>query len=58
MPDSNGATQVDATPDQLEFYGFFPWIIIQRITLPICAFFRSIIFKNAFLMVLKYHCVL
>ena len=34
--------QVAATPDQVEFYGFFPWIVIQRITLPLCVFFRSI----------------
>ena len=32
--------KVNATPDQLQFYGFFPWIIIQRITLPLCVFFR------------------
>ena len=25
---------------QVEFYGFFPWIVIQRITLPLCVFFR------------------
>ena len=31
-----------ATPDQVEFYGFFPWIVIQRITLPLCVFFRSL----------------
>ena len=24
----------------MEFYGFMPWIIIQRITLPLCVFFR------------------
>ena len=24
----------------MEFYGFFPWIVIQRITLPLCVFFR------------------
>eukprot|EP00095_Tigriopus_kingsejongensis_P005656 maker-scaffold209_size256900-snap-gene-0.22 protein:Tk05656 transcript:maker-scaffold209_size256900-snap-gene-0.22-mRNA-1 annotation:"conserved hypothetical protein" len=32
--------KVNATPDQVEFYGFFPWIVIQRITLPLCVFFR------------------
>jgi len=32
--------KVNATPDQLQFFGFFPWIIIQRITLPLCVFFR------------------
>ena len=32
--------KVNATPDQLQFYGFYPWIIIQRVTLPICVFFR------------------
>jgi len=25
---------------QLEFYGFVPWSIIQRITLPLCIFHR------------------
>ena len=35
--------QVNATPDQLQFFGFFPWIIIQRITLPLCVFFRLVI---------------
>ena len=32
--------QVNATPDQVEFYGFLPWVVIQRITLPLCVFFR------------------
>lgn len=32
--------KVNATPDQLQFFGFFPWVIIQRITLPLCVFFR------------------
>ena len=48
--------KVNATPDQLQFYGFFPWIIIQRITLPLCVFFRfhsTVVFaelwKNCFL---------
>jgi len=32
--------KVNVTPDQSEFYGFFPWAVIQRITLPLCVFFR------------------
>eukprot|EP00094_Tigriopus_californicus_P010477 TCALIF_10106-PA protein Name:"Similar to Otop2 Otopetrin-2 (Mus musculus)" AED:0.10 eAED:0.10 QI:20/0.5/0.22/1/0.37/0.22/9/0/754 len=32
--------KVNSKPDQVEFYGFFPWIVIQRITLPLCVFFR------------------
>lgn len=28
------------TQVQLEFYGFVPWSIIQRITLPLCIFHR------------------
>ena len=32
--------QVNVTPDQSEFYGYFPWAVIQRITLPLCVFFR------------------
>jgi hypothetical protein len=32
--------KVNATPDQVEFYGHLPWIIIQRFTLPLCVFFR------------------
>ncbi|XP_040580037.1 proton channel OtopLc isoform X2 [Lepeophtheirus salmonis] len=30
----------NATPDQSKFYGFLPWVVIQRITLPLCVFFR------------------
>ena len=30
--------KVNRTPGQ--FYGFFPWIIIQILTLPLCVFFR------------------
>ena len=32
--------KVNATPDQVDFYGKMPWILIQRITLPLCVFFR------------------
>jgi len=32
--------KVNATPDQMEFYGFLPWVVIQRLTLPLCVFFR------------------
>ena len=32
--------KANATPDQLNVYGFFPWIVIQRITLPLSVFFR------------------
>ncbi|XP_020812094.1 uncharacterized protein LOC110187056 isoform X2 [Drosophila serrata] len=34
------AQKVFANPVQLEFYGFVPWSIIQRITLPLCIFHR------------------
>ena len=32
--------KLDSTPGALEFYGKLPWIVIQRITLPLCVFFR------------------
>jgi len=25
---------------QVDFYGFLPWIIMQRLTLPLCIFYR------------------
>ncbi|XP_017870459.1 PREDICTED: uncharacterized protein LOC108618807 isoform X12 [Drosophila arizonae] len=34
------AQKVFANPVQLDFYGFVPWSIIQRITLPLCIFHR------------------
>ena len=32
--------KVEANPVQLNFYGFLPWAIMQRITLPLCIFYR------------------
>ena len=32
--------KLDSTPGALEFYGKMAWIVIQRITLPLCVFFR------------------
>ena len=32
--------KVEANPVQLNFYGFLPWAIVQRITLPLCIFYR------------------
>lgn len=32
--------KVEANPVQLSFYGFMPWTIVQRITLPLCIFYR------------------
>jgi len=29
-----------ASPWEKSFYGFLPWVILQRITLPLCVFFR------------------
>ncbi|XP_057371829.1 uncharacterized protein LOC130692779 [Daphnia carinata] len=50
--------KVEANPVQLNFYGFLPWAIIQRITLPLCIFYRfhsaivySEIWKNSY----RYH---
>ncbi|XP_017491820.1 PREDICTED: uncharacterized protein LOC108379958, partial [Rhagoletis zephyria] len=34
------AQKVFANPVQLDFYGFVPWSIIQRVTLPLCIFHR------------------
>ncbi|XP_046802592.1 proton channel OtopLc isoform X7 [Lucilia cuprina] len=34
------AQKVFANPVQLDFYGFVPWAIIQRVTLPLCIFHR------------------
>uniref|UniRef100_A0A1I8P0F6 Otopetrin n=1 Tax=Stomoxys calcitrans TaxID=35570 RepID=A0A1I8P0F6_STOCA len=34
------AQKVYANPVQLDFYGFVPWAIIQRVTLPLCIFHR------------------
>ncbi|XP_020712880.1 uncharacterized protein LOC101455432 isoform X11 [Ceratitis capitata] len=34
------AHKVFANPVQLDFYGFVPWSIIQRVTLPLCIFHR------------------
>ncbi|KAL5276843.1 OTOP3 family protein [Megaselia abdita] len=34
------AQKVFANPVQLDFYGYVPWSIIQRITLPLCIFHR------------------
>lgn len=50
--------KVEANPVQLNFFGFFPWAIVQRITLPLCIFYRfhsaivySEIWKNSY----RYH---
>lgn len=50
--------KVEANPVQLNFYGLFPWAIVQRITLPLCIFYRfhsaivySEIWKNSY----RYH---
>lgn len=32
--------KVEANPVQLNFYGFLPWAIMQRMTLPLCIFYR------------------
>lgn len=32
--------KVEANPVQLTFYGFMPWTIVQRMTLPLCIFYR------------------
>ena len=32
--------QVRASVDEAEFYGFMPWALIQRLTLPMTIFFR------------------
>ncbi|XP_011290961.1 proton channel OtopLc isoform X10 [Musca domestica] len=34
------AQKVYANPVQLDFYGYVPWAIIQRVTLPLCIFHR------------------
>jgi len=31
---------LEANPIQVDFYGFLPWIIMQRLTLPLCIFYR------------------
>ena len=50
--------KVEANPVQLNFYGFLPWAIVQRISLPLCIFYRfhsamvyAEIWKNSF----RYH---
>ena len=50
--------KVLANPVQLNFYGFLPWAIIQRLTIPLCIFYRfhsaivySEIWKNSY----RYH---
>ncbi|KAI9561301.1 hypothetical protein GHT06_012257 [Daphnia sinensis] len=50
--------KVEANPVQLNFYGFLPWAIVQRITLPLCIFYRfhsamvyAEIWKNSY----RYH---
>jgi hypothetical protein len=50
--------KVEANPVQLNFYGFLPWSIVQRISLPLCIFYRfhsamvyAEIWKNSF----RYH---
>lgn len=50
--------KVEANPVQLNFYGFLPWAIVQRLTLPLCIFYRfhsaivySEIWKNSY----RYH---
>lgn len=30
----------EANPVQLNFYGFLPWAVVQRLTLPLCIFYR------------------
>ena len=30
-----------SSPWEQEFYGLLPWVILQRLTLPVCVFFRS-----------------
>lgn len=32
--------KVEANPVQVNFYGFLPWAIVQRISLPLCIFYR------------------
>ncbi|XP_021931664.1 otopetrin-2-like isoform X3 [Zootermopsis nevadensis] len=34
------AQKVIANPVQLDFYGFLAWVIVQRVTLPLCIFHR------------------
>ncbi|KZS06504.1 Uncharacterized protein APZ42_030022 [Daphnia magna] len=50
--------KVEANPVQLSFYGFLPWTIVQRISLPLCIFYRfhsamvyAEIWKNSY----RYH---
>jgi hypothetical protein len=50
--------KVEANPVQLNFYGFLPWSIVQRISLPLCIFYRfhsamvyAEIWKNSY----RYH---
>jgi hypothetical protein len=32
--------KVNESPVQIEFFGYQPWVIIQKLTLPLCIFFR------------------
>ena len=34
--------KVRASMVEAEFYGFMPWVIIQRVTLPLTVFFRCV----------------
>jgi len=32
--------KVEESPVQIEFFGYQPWVIVQKLTLPLCIFFR------------------
>ncbi len=34
--------KVRASVVEADFYGFMPWVIIQRVTLPLTVFFRRV----------------
>ena len=50
--------KVEANPVQLHFYGFLPWAIVQRITLPLCIFYRfhsAIVYSEIWKNTYRYH---